>query len=254
MEGFYKANLKHIRAIVTFNLDSLLQEYTRARYNNPGLLRTIERATQSPDISKISVYHMHGLLRFDNKAKQAEKEAADAVVLTEQDYYNFFNDPMSLFNYTFMYLLREYSCLFIGLSMQDENIRRLLHYSREERRQSYLKKHPNESEDDAVRERVESYLKKRPGKQEDDAIEELVQSLQHDLKKLTNKTEDKAIERSCRHFAILQHSDSPATDDAVENSLLALGTHVLWIANYDQIPTLLAKIYNSPSYKWDQVY
>ena len=105
----YKANVGRIRAIVTFNLDHLLQEYTRARYNQPGLLRTIERATQSPHIGKISVYHMHGLLRFDNKAKQSEKEAADAVVLTEQDYFNFFNEPMSLFNYTFLYLLREYS-------------------------------------------------------------------------------------------------------------------------------------------------
>src|SRR5918994_5762537 len=101
--------------------------------------------------------------------------------------------------------------------MQDENIRRLLHYSREERRQSYLNKHPNESEDDAIKERVESHLKKRTGNPDDDAIEELVRSLQHHLKKTTSETEDKAIERSCRHFAILQHSNSTATDDAVEN-------------------------------------
>jgi hypothetical protein len=134
----YKDNTEHVRAVVTFNLDSLLQRYVRARFEDYRLLRTIERASKSPDIGEISVYHMHGLLRFDKKAEDPRREAPDAVVLTEQDYFDFFNDPTSLFNYTFLYLLRESSCLFIGLSMQDENIRRLLHYSRTERVRSYV--------------------------------------------------------------------------------------------------------------------
>lgn len=80
---------------------------------------------------------MHGFLRFDQAARDLSKNAPDAAVLTEQDYFEFFNDPMSLFNYTFMYLLREPPCLFIGLSMQDENIRRLLYFSRMERMRGY---------------------------------------------------------------------------------------------------------------------
>jgi hypothetical protein len=137
-EQIYEDNIEHIRAIVMFNLDNLLQRYVRARYENRSLLRTVERASKSPEIGEISVYHMHGLLRFDKKAKRPRSEAADAVVLTEQDYFDFFNDPTSLFNYAFLYLLRESSCLFIGLSMQDENIRRLLHYSQKERVLSYV--------------------------------------------------------------------------------------------------------------------
>ena len=134
----YKDNTEHIRAIVTFNLDHLLQRFVRARYEDRRLLRTIERASKSPEIGEINIYHMHGLLRFDNKAKRRRSEATDAVVFTEQDYFDFFNDPTSLFNYAFLHLLREFSCLFIGLSMQDENIRRLLHYSRKERVRSYV--------------------------------------------------------------------------------------------------------------------
>lgn len=79
---------------------------------------------------------MHGNLRFDRKANRPGKEA-DKLVFTEQEYFDFFNSPTSLFNYTFLYLLREYSFLFIGLSMQDNNIRRLLHYSRKERVLAY---------------------------------------------------------------------------------------------------------------------
>ena len=35
------------------------------------------------------------------------------------------------------YLLCEYFCLFIGLSLNDDNIRRLLHYSKVEREHSF---------------------------------------------------------------------------------------------------------------------
>ena len=132
----YIANPR-IHAIVSFNLDALLQAYVYARFEK-RLLRTIERPSASRRSEKINVYHMHGFVRFDRKAGDLKKEAPDAVILTEQDYFNFFNDSTSLFNYTFLYLLREFSCLFIGLSMQDENIRRLLHYSKTERVRSLL--------------------------------------------------------------------------------------------------------------------
>jgi hypothetical protein len=121
-----------IRAIVTFNLDALLQAYVYARYEK-RLLRTIERASASHVPEKISIYHMHGFLRFDEKRGDAAREAADKIVFTEHAYFDFFNSPTSMFNYTFLHLLRETPCLFMGLSLQDENIRRLLHYSRRER-------------------------------------------------------------------------------------------------------------------------
>ncbi|SRR6266540_6785306 len=120
-----------VRAVVTFNLDALLQAYVYARYEK-RLVHTIERASAQAIPERTNVYHMHGFLRFDEKAEDLSKNAPDAVVLTEQDYFDFFGDPTSLFNYTFLYLLREWSCLFVGLSMQDENIRRLLHFSYEE--------------------------------------------------------------------------------------------------------------------------
>ncbi len=126
----YEAN-PHIAAVVNFNLDALLQTYIYARYHK-RLVRTVERASAGPIKDKISVYQMHGYLAFGNQKGDSTVEAADAAVLTEQDYFDFFNQPNSLFNFTFLYLMREYPCCFIGLSMQDDNIRRLLHYSRKE--------------------------------------------------------------------------------------------------------------------------
>lgn len=109
---------------------------------------TVERASAGPYAQsesergsfvprRINIYHLHGYLRFDKKAGEPRKET-DKITLTEQDYFDVFNDPTSIFNYTFLHLLREWTCLFIGLSMQDENVRRLLHYSAKERMESLM--------------------------------------------------------------------------------------------------------------------
>lgn len=117
-----------IHAVVTFNLDALLEAYIVGNYEK-RLLRVVERPSAEREPRAINCYHMHGYLRFDRRRGDRSKEAPDATVLTEQDYFDFFNQPTSLFNFTFLYLLREYPCCFIGLSMQDDNIRRLLHYA-----------------------------------------------------------------------------------------------------------------------------
>jgi SIR2-like domain len=200
-----------IHAVVNFSLDALLREYVAVRYKRP-LVRSVERASKSRDAAKINLYYMHGFLRFDSKAQDAEKEAFDKLVLTEQEYFNFFNSPTSIFNYTFLYILREYSCLFIGLSMQDENIRRLLHYSVQEKRVGY-----NEE--------------KRANMQAASAIE--------------------VTQKLLRHFAIIQAYESPELTSLVEDSLAELGTQVLWVSDYKQIPDRLKEVYGAG---WSKVY
>lgn len=195
-----------IHAIVTFNLDAILREYVEARYKR-ALMRSVERPTKSPDPKKISIYYMHGFLRFDSKAKDPGKEAFDKLVLSEQEFFDFFNSPTGLFNYTFLYMLREYSCLFIGLSMQDDNIRRLLHYSKTERERAYLEE--------------------------------------------KEKTTDEIKEEVLRHFAILMKYDSNEINDLVESALAELGTNVLWISDYAEIPKQMEFIYGAA---WQKVY
>jgi hypothetical protein len=92
------------------------------------------------------MYHVHGFFQFEDKhIGVVGSEAPDIRVLTEQEFFDFFNSPTSTYNYTFLHTLREYRVLFIGMSLQDDNVRRLLHYSFQERRQSHIK----EGRDDA---------------------------------------------------------------------------------------------------------
>jgi hypothetical protein len=163
---------------------------------------------------------MHGYLHFDPGEQNRKRDAVEAVVLTEQDYYDFFNQPNSMFNYTFLYLLREYTCLFIGLSMEDENIRRLLHYSKLERLIALARKSGTS---------VEALIKK----------------------------DEKIIQAVGRHFTILLHSKDPQVDCAKEETLRPLGVNILWINRFSEIPSHLQDLYESipeDSRHWTDVY
>jgi len=198
---------RRVRGVVTFNLDSLLQAYVRQRYGRK-VLRTIDRSSADTSPRTINVYHVHGFLRFDQHARNPTKEAADQSVLTEQDYFDFFNDPTSLFNYAFLHLLREYSCLFIGLGLRDDNLRRLLHLSKQERMASL---------------------------------------------KAEGVPEQDRRRRTMRHFAMLEKPSSLSLKLAVEESLAPLGTRVLWLASFDEIPKRLGALYESAGGKWADV-
>jgi hypothetical protein len=101
-----------VRAILNFNLDCLLQTYTRALFGK-RVLRTIERATASPKSPRINTYHPHGyLLRDGPKARDPSKESGDRLVLAEHQYFDLVADANGFANYTIFYLLREYNLSF----------------------------------------------------------------------------------------------------------------------------------------------
>jgi hypothetical protein len=127
-----------IRAIVNFNFDAVLREYVHERYGKE-ILRTVERPSAGAIPGRIPVYHLHGYLLFEeDNFRNQRKEAPDLRVFTEEEYFDAFNQPTRMGSYTFLHLLREHSCLFVGLSLKDDNIRRLLHYSRSEREAAYI--------------------------------------------------------------------------------------------------------------------
>jgi SIR2-like domain len=124
---------ENVRAIVNLNFDVLLRTYMAVRYR-PHLLRTVERADAPIARQKIPTYHAHGLIHFDPKYfGDRERESPDLMVFTERQYFDFFGRAFAVFSYTMMALLREHSFLFIGTALRDDNLRRLLHYSYQER-------------------------------------------------------------------------------------------------------------------------
>jgi hypothetical protein len=134
--GKFSPNPK-VHCIVNFNLDALLEAYDAARTHlgptkGKRCLHTIENPGAMRIFGKTNVYHPHGYLRFDRRRGMKNKEAV-RTVLSEFEYYDFYNRPTAIFTNATLSLFREYHCLFVGMSMTDENIRRLLYYSKQER-------------------------------------------------------------------------------------------------------------------------
>jgi hypothetical protein len=134
--GDHYERARNVRAIVNLNFDVLLRTYMRERYR-AYLLRTVERPDASISRQKIPTYHAHGLIHFDpSRFNDLDEESPDLMVFTEQQYFDFFGRPFTVFSYTMMSLLREYSFVFIGTALRDDNLRRLLHYNFQERQEA----------------------------------------------------------------------------------------------------------------------
>lgn len=120
-----------IGAILTTNFDGLLQICDRACHGSPRMLRTVERAHKNSHAEKISLYHLHGYLHIDTL--HPEQEAADRLVLTEDEYLERNDNPYSWANVILHWALREFPIVFVGCSMTDELVRRALRRSMRER-------------------------------------------------------------------------------------------------------------------------
>lgn len=130
-----------VNAVVTLNMDALLQMYTRSRFSR-RILRTVERASASASSKLVNVYHVHGFLVRDGTSHRGRDrraiEAPDRLVLTEQQYFDVVADVHGFVNYSLLHLLRQHRFLFVGLSMTDTNLRRALHLSFTERKRELL--------------------------------------------------------------------------------------------------------------------
>lgn len=109
-------------SIITFNFDALIEENLDAEKirNRPIYTEAIKHKP-----SELPVYHVHGYL-----PRKGRIPANADVVFSEDAYHSQFLDPFSWSNLVQLTKLSQNTCLFIGLSLTDPNVRRLLDVSR----------------------------------------------------------------------------------------------------------------------------
>lgn len=110
--------------VITYNYDTNLEYLLKKRkilytsvYDENGFINKE---------SQVTIFHVHGLLPFD---KYKEQKYIDSLVFNESEYFYLYNNPYSwniskqMHDFTFK------TCLFIGLSLTDPNMKRLLEVS-----------------------------------------------------------------------------------------------------------------------------
>ena len=183
-----------IYAVVTYNFDDLLET---ALDKAEIKCRPIYEEGTFPDSDELPIYHVHGRL-----PKVSGPDTASRLVFSEESYFALQSDHYSWANFEQLKLLRETTCLLLGLSGTDPNLRRLLDI---DFRQSKRAKH--------------FICLKRQN------VTDLLGSAQSASVRTT----------VAEHFLNVHHS-------FLEHSFADLGLNVIWVDKHEDLPGLLKEV------------
>lgn len=107
-----------VRKIISYNFDALLEKNLDNHGKEYNLVYSAEHSAIDDNLN---IYHVHGFIPFDESKKYENK-----IVFSEEDYHVMYNAPYNWSNIVQISTFRDNICLFIGCSMTDPNIRRLL--------------------------------------------------------------------------------------------------------------------------------
>lgn len=108
-----------VKSIITYNFDDLLEQKFE-RSGIPAHIIYNEKGRQK--VNKLNIYHVHGYLPNDYSKTADEPN----LIFSEEDYHRVYRDAYSWSSLVQLNALRENTCLFIGCSLSDPNLRRLL--------------------------------------------------------------------------------------------------------------------------------
>lgn len=110
-----------LESIITFNFDDLIEK----RLSRDGIAhRSVWTEGQAHNPKELPVYHVHGFLPNTDG-----DPISPHLVFSEESYHSQFIDPYSWSNLCLLNALSSNVCLFVGLSLSDPNLRRLLDIS-----------------------------------------------------------------------------------------------------------------------------
>lgn len=110
-----------IRAIINYNFDDLVEKNLkrlRVKYHS------IYGEGMIPDADELGIYHVHGFL--PQEKANYENLTKSLLVFSEEGYHKLMLEPYNWANISQLNYMINNTCLFIGLSMTDPNMRRLL--------------------------------------------------------------------------------------------------------------------------------
>lgn len=136
---------KRLESIITFNFDDLIES---ALSKHKIEYCSIWKEGQTYGMDALPVFHVHGFLPY-----QREIDTPN-LVFSEEAYHTQFIDPYSWSNLIQLNTFSTNICLFVGLSLSDPNLRRLLDISwrRNQRCKHYIimKKAPQKNRTDEI--------------------------------------------------------------------------------------------------------
>lgn len=113
-------NSPNLDGIITYNYDDIIE--TKIREKNMDIpYQSVYGQAVDPDNRALAIYHVHGFLPQEGTINELNN-----ITLGEYVYHEQYNNIYSWNNIVQINKFRDKTCLFIGTSLSDPNIRRLL--------------------------------------------------------------------------------------------------------------------------------
>lgn len=110
-----------VKSIVTYNFDDLIENHLMKlsiKY------RSIYKDADIASSNELGIYHVHGFL--PQNYRNYDDLTESLLIFSEERYHNLYLDPYFWSNLIQLNYFRENTCLMVGLSGEDPNLRRLL--------------------------------------------------------------------------------------------------------------------------------
>lgn len=192
--------------VITYNFDNILeQELIKRGLDDSVQFTSIAKDAEIKGHNTLPIYHVHGII--------PENGPTDVVVFSEEEYHKRYSDIYHWSNVEQLHALSRQHCFFIGLSMTDPNLRRLLDTARR----------MNLTNGDChfaflQRTKIEHYcVSDKPCKYvhiSESLIDDRKQKEIYDL-----------------NYSIIEH---------IFNDL---GVQIIWFEDYDELPSLISRVF-----------
>lgn len=206
----------NLDSIITYNYDDIL-EVALINSNVEIPFKSIYKVGMNPKNRELPIYHVHGYLP---EVQEIDKD--HKITLSENLYHKQYNDIYSWNNMVQINKFKDNVCIFIGISLTDPNIRRLLDIA-------MLQKGNNPKY---------HYLFKMRYNPKD---------VERDLEELLSKNELLLDEKAKANLKLDEASKQLLTkmEEFEEIDAASFGIKIIWIRDYDEIADILKEVRTS---------
>tara|TARA_R110002074_G_C12528850_1_gene664745 strand:+ start:747 stop:1706 length:960 start_codon:yes stop_codon:yes gene_type:complete len=113
-----------VRSLITYNFDNLIELYTEEMLPQLAVKPVYSSQTFVEATGNIEIFHPHGYMPHKD-----DMRPESLLVFSERDYHKIYQDHSSWATIVQMSTFARMTCLFIGLSMRDPNLRRLIDHA-----------------------------------------------------------------------------------------------------------------------------
>jgi len=203
----------NLDSIITYNYDDILEEYlSKQKINIP--FRPIYKVGMKSENNELAIYHIHGYL-----PRKGNIDSSLKITLSEDEYHRQYNDIYNWSNMIQINKFKDNTCLFIGVSLTDPNLRRILDIAIAHR-----------GEDD----RPHYIIKKRYDSK----------NISNNLKSILNRNRNLYNEKVMSKLMLSETTEYlvKMMERYEEADALSFGINTLWVENYKEIPSVLKSI------------